>query len=61
MNAHGDGPVVALDTNFDWRSVRLFLFLITPRSISLGAKFLEKKAIKYGDGDTARLAIATID
>ena len=42
MNLDGVGAVVILDLGFDWRSTRLFL--LTPRSVSMGAHFLEEQA-----------------
>jgi hypothetical protein len=42
MNLDGVSATVALDLGFDWRSTRLFL--ITPRSVSMGTHFLEEQA-----------------
>ena len=42
MNLDGVGAVVILDLGFDWRSTRMFL--LTPRSVSMGAHFLEEQA-----------------
>ena len=42
MNLDGVSATVALDLGFDWRSTRMFL--ITPRSVSMGAHFLEEQA-----------------
>jgi citrate synthase len=42
MNLDGVSAVIALDLGFDWRSTRLFL--ITPRSVSMGAHYLEEHA-----------------
>ena len=41
MNLDGVGAAVALDLGFDWRSTRMFL--LTPRSVSMGAHFLEEQ------------------
>ncbi|MEM7404068.1 MAG: citrate/2-methylcitrate synthase [Pseudomonadota bacterium] len=42
MNLDGISAVIALDLGFDWRSTRMFL--ITPRSVSMGAHYLEESA-----------------
>lgn len=42
MNVDGVTAVVGLDLGFDWRATRLFL--LTPRSVSMGAHFLEEQA-----------------
>jgi len=42
MNLDGVGAVIALDLGFDWRATRLFL--ITPRTISFAAHFLEEQS-----------------
>ncbi len=42
MNIDGVSAVVALDLGFDWRATRMFL--LTPRSVSMGAHFLEEQA-----------------
>lgn len=42
MNLDGVSACVALDLGFDWRATRLFL--LTPRSVSMGAHFLEEQA-----------------
>jgi citrate synthase len=42
MNLDGVSAVVILDLGFDWRSTRLFL--LTPRSVSMGAHYLEELA-----------------
>lgn len=42
MNLDGVGAAVALDLGFDWRATRLFL--LTARSVSMGAHFLEEQA-----------------
>jgi citrate synthase len=42
MNVDGVGACVALDLGFDWRATRMFL--LTPRSVSVGAHFLEEQA-----------------
>lgn len=42
MNIDGVSAVVALDLGFDWRTVRVFL--ITPRTVSSAAHFLEEQA-----------------
>ncbi|MBT6276502.1 MAG: citryl-CoA lyase [Chromatiales bacterium] len=42
MNLDGVSAVVILDLGFHWRSTRMFL--ITPRSVSMGAHFLEEQA-----------------
>ncbi|MDP6690076.1 MAG: citrate/2-methylcitrate synthase [Alphaproteobacteria bacterium] len=41
MNLDGVGAVVILDLGFDWQSTRLFL--LTPRSVSMGAHYLEER------------------
>lgn len=41
MNVDGVSAVVALDLGFDWRATRMFL--ITPRTVSFGAHFLEEQ------------------
>jgi citrate synthase len=41
MNIDGVGAVVALDLGFDWRATRAFL--ITPRTVSFAAHFLEEQ------------------
>ena len=41
MNLDGVSGVVALDLGFDWRATRMFL--ITPRTVSFGAHFLEEQ------------------
>ncbi len=40
MNLDGVSAVVALDLGFDWRATRLFL--LTARSVSMGAHYLEE-------------------
>lgn len=42
MNLDGASACIALDLGFDWRAARLFL--LTPRSVSAGAHFLEEQA-----------------
>lgn len=42
MNVDGVSAVVGLDLGFDWRATRLFL--LTPRSVSIGAHYLEEQA-----------------
>lgn len=42
MNVDGVSACVALDLGFDWRATRLFL--LTPRSVSMGTHFLEEQA-----------------
>jgi citrate synthase len=42
MNVDGVTAVVGLDLGFDWRATRLFL--LTPRSVSMGAHYLEEQA-----------------
>jgi len=42
MNLDGVGAAVALDLGFDWRTTRLFL--LTARTVSAGAHFLEEQA-----------------
>jgi citrate synthase len=41
MNLDGASAVVALDLGFDWRATRLFL--ITPRTVSFAAHYLEEQ------------------
>lgn len=41
MNLDGVGAVVVLDTGLDWRTTRMFL--ITPRSVSMGAHYIEEQ------------------
>jgi citrate synthase len=41
MNLDGVGALVILDLGFSWRSTRMFL--LTPRSISMGTHFLEEQ------------------
>jgi citrate synthase len=41
MNVDGVSAVVALDLGFDWRATRIFL--ITPRTVSFAAHFLEEQ------------------
>lgn len=41
MNLDGVGAAVILDLGFSWQSTRLFL--LTPRSVSMGAHFLEEQ------------------
>ena len=41
MNLDGVSAAVILDLGFSWRSTRLFL--LTPRSVSMGAHFLEEQ------------------
>lgn len=41
MNVDGVSAVVALDLGFDWRTTRLFL--ITPRTVSAAAHFIEEQ------------------
>jgi len=41
MNLDGVGAVVILDMGFEWRTTRMFL--ITPRSVSMGAHYLEEQ------------------
>ena len=41
MNLDGVSAVVALDLGFSWRAMRMFL--LTPRSVSMGAHFLEEQ------------------
>jgi citrate synthase len=41
MNLDGVSAVVALDLGFDWRATRLFL--LTPRTVSFAAHFLEEQ------------------
>lgn len=40
MNLDGVGAAVILDLGFDWRSTRMFL--ITPRTVSMGTHYLEE-------------------
>jgi citrate synthase len=42
MNLDGVGACVILDLGFSWETTRMFL--LTPRSISMGAHYLEEKA-----------------
>jgi citrate synthase len=42
MNLDGVSAAIALDLGFDWRATRLFL--LTSRSVSMGAHFLEEQA-----------------
>lgn len=42
MNVDGVSACVGLDLGFDWRATRLFL--LTPRSVSMGAHFLEEQS-----------------
>ncbi|MCH9670272.1 MAG: citryl-CoA lyase [Gammaproteobacteria bacterium] len=42
MNLDGVGAAVILDLGFDWQAARLFL--ITPRTVSMGAHYLEEVA-----------------
>jgi citrate synthase len=42
MNLDGASACLALDLGFDWRTVRLFL--ITPRTVSAAAHYLEEQA-----------------
>lgn len=42
MNLDGVSAIVALDLGFDWRATRMFL--LTPRSVSMGAHFLEEQS-----------------
>lgn len=42
MNLDGVGAVIALDLGFDWRSTRIFL--MTPRSVSFAAHYLEEQS-----------------
>jgi citrate synthase len=41
MNLDGVGAVVVLDLGLDWRTTRMFL--LTPRSVSMGAHYLEEQ------------------
>jgi len=41
MNVDGVSAVVALDLGFDWRATRLFL--LTPRTVSFAAHYLEEQ------------------
>ena len=42
MNLDGVGAAVILDLGLDWRTTRMFL--LTPRSVSMGAHYLEEQA-----------------
>lgn len=42
MNVDGVSAAVALDLGFDWRATRMFL--LTPRSVSMGAHYLEEQS-----------------
>jgi len=42
MNLDGVSACVALDLGFDWRTIRMFL--LTARSVSMGAHYLEEQA-----------------
>jgi len=42
MNLDGVGAAVILDLGFPWQSTRMFL--LTPRSVSMGAHYLEEQA-----------------
>jgi citrate synthase len=42
MNLDGVSAAIALDLGFDWRATRLFL--LTSRSVSMGAHFLEEQS-----------------
>ncbi len=42
MNIDGVSACIALDLGFDWRTTRVFL--ITPRTVSSAAHFLEEQA-----------------
>lgn len=42
MNLNGVGAAVILDLGFPWQSTRMFL--LTPRTVSMGVHFLEKQA-----------------
>ncbi len=42
MNLDGAGAALALDLGFSWRAVRLFI--ITPRTVSMAAHYLEEQA-----------------
>ena len=42
LNVDGVSAAVALDLGFDWRATRMFL--LTPRSVSMGAHYLEEQA-----------------
>jgi len=42
MNIDGIGAVIALDLGFDWRATQMFL--ITPRTVSFGAHYLEEQS-----------------
>jgi len=42
MNLDGVSACVALDLGFEWRTIRMFL--LTARSVSMGAHFLEEQA-----------------
>ena len=60
MNLDGVGAVVILDLGLDWRTTRMFL--LTPRSVSMGAHYIEEQSqdttwrhvpadwIEYDDG-----------
>lgn len=41
MNLDGVGAAIILDLGFDWRSTQMFL--LTPRTVSFGAHYLEEK------------------
>ena len=41
MNLDGAGAVIVLDLGLDWKTTRMFL--LTPRSVSIGAHYLEEK------------------
>lgn len=41
MNLDGVGAVVVLDAGLDWRTTRMFL--ITPRTVSMGAHYIEEQ------------------
>jgi citrate synthase len=42
LNLDGVSAAIALDLGFSWRTTRMFL--LTPRSVSMGAHFLEEQA-----------------
>jgi len=42
MNLDGVGAAIILDLGFDWQTTRMFL--LTPRSVSMGAHYLEERA-----------------
>lgn len=42
MNVDGVSAAVGLDLGFDWRATRMFL--LTPRSVSMGAHYLEEQS-----------------